>query len=128
LNRHSTGEFARAAGGSDVTAADVALIIQARRLRDRYFDPDLFADPAWSMLLDLYRAHLAQHRLCITSLCHGSGAPVSTAIRWLSALEQRGLTVRFRDPLDGRRYFIELTPEGIDAMARYFRSIKRSPV
>ena len=31
-------------------------------MRSRYFDEDMFADPAWDMLLDLFAAQL--ERLC----------------------------------------------------------------
>lgn len=99
---------------------EVERIRQARHLRVKFFDAKLFADPAWDMLLDLYRAHLAQQRICTTSLCIGSGAPVSTALRWLNALEQRGLAQRSQDPLDGRRFWVSLTDEGVAAMAGYF--------
>lgn len=99
-------------------------IIDARRLRATVFDSDLFADPAWDILLDLYRAHLAQQRICVTSVCFGAGVPVSTALRWLNALEERNLAKRSQDPLDGRRFFVALTDEGANAMAKYFSAAK----
>ena len=99
-------------------------IIDARRLRASFFDSHLFADPAWDILLDLYPAHLAQQRICVTSVCFGAGVPVSTALRWLNALEERNLAKRSQDPLDGRRFFVALTDEGADAMAKYFSATK----
>ena len=36
----------------------VRAVIRARRLRARYFDAELFADPAWDMLLDLLQAEI----------------------------------------------------------------------
>jgi DNA-binding MarR family transcriptional regulator len=103
-----------------LTDHDLQKIIDARRLRARFFEDNLFADPAWDILLDLYRAHLAQQRICVTSVCFGAGVPVSTALRWLNALEERNLAKRSQDPLDGRRYFVELTDKGVSAMAGYF--------
>src|SRR5437868_3107679 len=47
----------------------VRSVIRARRLRGRYFDEELFADPAWDMLLDLLQAEIAQHRVPVSSLC-----------------------------------------------------------
>jgi DNA-binding MarR family transcriptional regulator len=99
---------------------DIQKIIDARRTRARFFDDNLFADPAWDILLDLYRAHLAQQRICVTSVCFGAGVPVSTALRWLNALEERDLARRSQDPLDGRRFFVELTHKGVSAMSEYF--------
>lgn len=107
-----------------VQPGQIEKIIDARRLRASFFDSDLFADPAWDMLLDLYRAHLAQQRICVTSVCFGAGVPVSTALRWLNALEQRNLAKRSQDPLDGRRFFVALTDEGASAMAKYFSATK----
>jgi DNA-binding MarR family transcriptional regulator len=106
--------------GHSLRDSDIQKIIDARRLRAKFFDQNLFADPAWDILLDLYRAHLAQQRICVTSVCFGAGVPVSTALRWLNALEERGLARRSQDPLDGRRFFVELTEKGAAAMAGYF--------
>jgi DNA-binding MarR family transcriptional regulator len=121
------GEAAASSGGGRasepvvrLTAADLQQIIDARRLRARFFDENLFADPAWDILLDLYRAHLAQQRISVTSVCFGADVPVSTALRWLNALEERELARRSQDPLDGRRFFVELTQKGISAMTGYF--------
>ena len=42
-----------------VSLETVRQVIRARRLRARYFDEELFADPAWDMLLDLLQAEIA---------------------------------------------------------------------
>jgi DNA-binding MarR family transcriptional regulator len=115
-----SGPGASPESGVQFNHADVQKLIDARRLRARFFDENLFADPAWDILLDLYRAHLAQQRICVTSVCFGAGVPVSTALRWLNALEERDLARRSQDPLDGRRFFVELTPKGVSAMKGYF--------
>jgi DNA-binding MarR family transcriptional regulator len=116
----STGGRLVPESGHLLRDSDIQKIIDARRLRAKFFDDNLFADPAWDILLDLYRAHLAQQRMCVTSVCFGAGVPVSTALRWLNALEERGLARRSQDPLDGRRFFVELTEKGAAAMAGYF--------
>ena len=43
---------------ASVTAADVRNIIRLRRLRNQFFRPSLFGEPAWDMLLDLMAARL----------------------------------------------------------------------
>lgn len=98
-------------------------ILRARSMRARHFKAELFADPAWDMLLDLYRAELDQYRVSITSLCAASGVPTSTALRWLRALEEEGLITRRQDPLDGRRTFVALTRAAVESMGAYFASI-----
>lgn len=54
-----------------VPAEAVRNVIRARRLRSRFFEEDLFADPAWDMLLDLLQAEIAQLRVPVSSLCPG---------------------------------------------------------
>lgn len=83
--------------------------INARRRRDAVFGADLFADPAWDMLLDLYVNHCRGQRISISGLCLATAAPSSTALRWIGVLEKRGLITREADPTDRRRSFVSLT-------------------
>lgn len=95
-------------------------VIRARRLRARYFDEGLFADPAWDMLLDLLQAEIAQHRVPVSSLCIAAAVPATTALRWIKTMTDAGLFVRRSDPHDGRRIFVELAPAASSAMRQYF--------
>lgn len=104
-------------------AALVRSRISLRRRRDELFPPGLFADPAWDMLLDLYGAHIAQHRVPVSSLCIAAAVPATTALRWIGRLENEGLVTRRSDPHDGRRVFIELTPRAIEAMETFFDTV-----
>lgn len=97
-------------------------LLKARRDRTKFFPENLFADPAWDMLLELYAAQLCQHRLSVSSLCAGSGVPPTTALRWITTVEKNGLLTRSSDPLDGRRVFVQLSEKGADAMSSYFAS------
>src|SRR5471032_3052922 len=49
-----------------------------RRLRSQYFPSDLFSDPCWEMLLDLYDAVLDGAEVTVTSLGAASGVPATT--------------------------------------------------
>lgn len=89
----------------------VAYVRRARGLRHRFLDPELFGEPAWDILLDLYSANLAQKRVAVGSVCIASGVPATTAIRWLKVMETKGLVRRLPDPTDARRTFVELSPE-----------------
>ena len=104
----------------DVDAESVRAIIRARRLRSRFFSEELFADPAWDMLLDLLQAEIAQLRVPVSSLCIAASVPATTALRWIKTMTEQGLFVRRADPHDGRRVFVELAPAASDAMRRYF--------
>ena len=94
-------------------------LIRIRRMRDSYFHKDLFADPAWDMLLDLFVQRCLGRRVAITSACYASHVSQTTALRWLSLLEERGLVSREEDRGDRRRAFVGLTPTGEAAVARY---------
>jgi hypothetical protein len=98
-------------------------IIRQRQLRARFFDGDLFADPAWDMLLDLAAARAEHKRVSVTSLCIASGVPPTTALRWIGQLTESGLLQRIEDDTDRRRAFITLTDRAADAMARYFAEL-----
>lgn len=102
------------------TESSIRRIIQGRTRRARYFDADLFADPAWDMLLELYACELGQRRLTVSNLCLAACVPATTALRWLSILERRGLAARQNDPLDRRRIYVRLTPSGVSAMEAFF--------
>jgi DNA-binding MarR family transcriptional regulator len=101
----------------------VRQVIRARRLRARFFDEDLFADPAWDMLLDLLQAEIAQHRVPVSSLCIAAAVPATTALRWIKTMTDVGLFKRRADPHDGRRIFVELSSGASEAMRRYFGEV-----
>ncbi|MXP41443.1 winged helix DNA-binding protein [Altererythrobacter soli] len=105
----------------------VRRIIRQRQLRARYFDGELFADPAWDILLDLTAASAEHKRVSVTSLCIASGVPPTTALRWISQMVEIGLLVRIQDEADRRRVFIALSDSAASAMARYFAELG-SPV
>ena len=98
-------------------------IIRQRQARARFFDGDLFADPAWDMLLDLAAARAEHKRVSVTSLCIASGVPPTTALRWIVLLTEAGLLERVEDERDRRRAFIALTDRAAEAMARLFAEL-----
>jgi len=104
----------------------VRKIIRQRQLRSRFLDGDLFADPAWDMLLDLTASRVECKRVSVTSLCIASGVPPTTALRWIGQMVEAGLFARVCDDSDRRRAFIELTDKAAHAMARYFSEIALS--
>lgn len=101
----------------------VRSIIKHRRLRGRFFEGDLFADPAWDMLLDLTAARAEHARVSVTSLCIAAAVPPTTALRWISQMVEAGLFERQCDDTDRRRAFITLSERAAHAMARYFEEI-----
>lgn len=106
-----------------VSPGTVRSVIRARRLRSRFFEEDLFADPAWDMLLDLLQSEIAQLRVPVSSLCIAAAVPATTALRWLKTMTNKGIFVRRADPHDGRRIFVELSRDASLAMRRYFAEV-----
>lgn len=104
----------------------VRRIIRQRQLRAQFFDAELFADPAWDMLLDLTAARVEHTRVSVTSLCIASGVPPTTALRWIAQMTESGLFDRVEDDTDRRRAFIVLSEKAADAMARYFAELGQS--
>ena len=101
----------------------VRRIIGQRQDRARFFGGDLFADPAWDILLDLTAAQAEHARVSVTSLCIASGVPPTTALRWIGHMIEAGLLARVQDETDRRRVFIVLTDGAAKAMARYFAEV-----
>lgn len=96
-----------------------------RRWRDRHFRMyrDLFADPAWDLLLDLLVSETEGRTVSTTAACLASGVAVSTAMRYIHLLEDRGLVMRVPDRNDARRVFVQLSPAGRREMVAYLRLI-----
>ncbi|AOH85647.1 hypothetical protein AWL63_18595 [Sphingomonas panacis] len=96
--------------------------LAALRLREDIFGNELFADPAWDMLLDLLSAEERNENVNVTSF---SAMAPSTSVRWSVILEEKGLVVRLRDPGDRRRMLVKLSPEGRQLMRSYFDTLVR---
>ena len=111
--------------GERLDANFIRSIIRARRLRDHFFRAEMFADPAWDMLLDLMAARVERQRVAVSSLCIAAAVPPTTALRWIKTLCDQGLFVRVADPEDGRRVFIELSSETATMMEAYLKSAQR---
>jgi DNA-binding MarR family transcriptional regulator len=104
---------------------EIRALLRLRRLRDNFFDPSLFADPAWDMLLDLMAARIEGDQVAVSSLCIAAAVPPTTALRWIKAMTDHHLFERHADPTDGRRIFIRLADDAANGMARYFAAANR---
>ncbi len=113
-------------GDADIDAGEIRRVIRARRMRADFFEGDLFADPAWDMLLDLYAAELEHRQISVSSLCIAAAVPPTTALRWIGTLNEAGLFDRKADPSDRRRAYIALSANARRGMDRYIGAVKRA--
>lgn len=119
------GEDTPRAETAAINAAQVRDLLRARRIRADFLPGDLFADPAWDMLLDLLAAQLEHERVSVSSLCIAAAVPPTTALRWIRTLTDKGLVERQADPHDGRRIFIALAHETAESLMRWFGASRR---
>lgn len=102
-------------------------LFRDRRARSKYFPAELFGEPPWDILLDLSVAYARKRRVSTMDPGLTAGIPQATTLRWLSTLETEGLMERARDPTDGRRIFVRLTPKAAEAMERYLAAMPATP-
>jgi DNA-binding transcriptional ArsR family regulator len=100
----------------DVTSQHVRLIIKSRRLRDSFFPPRTFADPAWDIMLDLIAARLEARMVSVSSLCIAASVPPTTALRHIVRLEDEGYITRRPDDADQRRVLCDLTDSAAEVL------------
>jgi DNA-binding MarR family transcriptional regulator len=94
-----------------------------RRLRNSIFNSDeLFGEPAWDILLQLYISRSQEKSISIKSLCLGAELPTATGIRWVANLAQLGLVTREQDPTDKRRVFVSITEAAVERMEQVMRT------
>lgn len=97
-------------------------IYKLRRKREKSFGDKLFADPAWDILLDLFIAKSEGRLTRVSSVCIASAAPLTTGLRHLSHLVDRGLVVRALSQDDSRVVHVELSKEAEELMANLLNS------
>jgi DNA-binding MarR family transcriptional regulator len=123
-DRCSVNDVAAGAAPAPLTSPQrVREILKARAARRKFFNEQLFADPAWDMLLELYALKCEDLRISVSKLSHAAGVPGTTALRWIDKLEQEQLLFRKDDPLDGRRIWIELSDKGLERMRAYLQHL-----
>jgi len=95
-----------------IAVASARKIYAFRRRRDEALSEvaDLFHDPIWDILLDLFAAGERGQEVSVSSACIGAAVPLTTGLRALSNLQERGFVEFQNDPLDRRRRHVTLSP------------------
>ena len=114
----------------DLTEADLVQLARSishwRRKRDAMFDPVIFADPEWDILLDLFAQGGFEPRVSMSSLCIAASVPTTTAMRCINAMIEQGVLARSRDTADARRVLIGLTDETRAKMRAWLLGVARA--
>lgn len=99
---------------------DVRQMQIGRKKRYAIFPRSFLGEPAWEMLLEAYVSKMAGDALAVTDLCVASGQPQSTALRWITILEQHEYLTRSQDPSDRRRTLVHATEKALESIERLF--------
>ncbi|WP_159351522.1 helix-turn-helix domain-containing protein [Roseomonas harenae] len=104
----------------DAAALKRMLRFRANRRRRNALS-EFFDWPTWDMLLDLAAERAEGGHVSVSSVCISSGAPQSTALRKLAALESAKLVERYFHGKDRRRVCIRLTEQAAEMVASALR-------
>lgn len=95
-------------------------IYNNRKYRAKIFgNENIFGEPAWDILLDLFVAQERKKRISVSSACIGANVPITTAHRWLNLLEAEGFLIREYDDQDARRCYIKISAKTCAMMRSY---------
>lgn len=114
---------------ADMDRVERAIRAAQKALRDRQVRSDfvgnaeMFGEPAWDILLDLFIRQAQDENVSIKAACLSPATRASTLLRWLNVLVDNGLLVCENDPSDQKQRLIRLTAAGYEGMLRYLDSI-----
>jgi DNA-binding MarR family transcriptional regulator len=115
--RHSSG-VAR----SELIAA-AKCVYRYRRQRLQLFPAGMFGEPAWDMLIAMYSLSDTIAAVSVGRLCAFSGAPPTTALRWMDYLTAQGFLERTEAINDKRKAMISITAKAEGALDHYFEQV-----
>lgn len=104
----------------------VARYIENRHLRLKIVATDLFSDPYWDILVDLYFSKMIHRKVNICSAIMSGNVPLTTGLRVVETLITKGLVFREKDQCDKRKSFLQLSDEGFALLHKYFARVSRS--
>ena len=96
-------------------------LLEERRWRLRFLPKDI-NEAMWDILLELYIGRQKDRPTSTWSLCIASGVAVSTALRYVNSLVDKGYVSRRGDARDRRRTLLELTDSAVEVLESYLRS------
>lgn len=107
---------------SALVGQQLSSLLEFRRARAAMFGQDLFSDPAWDILLQLYAARLEGRRLGLGDF---EGVCAATTLaRWVAILERRGLVACSLDCSDPRNFSLEISSDAAARMSNLLRDFR----
>ena len=100
-------------------------ILAGRRERDRYFDPMVFSNPAWDMLLAMYVASAEGRVQSVLDCCAAAPVAQKVALRWLAYLKHEDMVIETRDSAQPRQTHIQLSDLMRRTISAYLGSLIR---
>lgn len=105
--------------------AMIKLFQNSRRWRDRMFNACCGGDPCWEIVLFVLEQETLGRPVSVTSACHATAIPQTTALRKIDEMVADGLLARIPDPEDKRRILLRTTEACSQAAERYFDTIRK---
>lgn len=118
-------DLALLAGQTINLAAFARHLYKERRVRDTALGAAMFHDPVWDVLLDLYAAAGENVRVNVTSACAASGAPPTSALRYIKMMTKEGMLVRDDCRTDARRVYVRLSDKMTQKMTELLTRMAR---
>lgn len=103
--------------------ATAKALYRLRQRRDPVLGFEVCKEPHWDIVLDLFINRAVGRRVSITSACIASHRPVTTALRWLDYLEEKGVVQKVPCQLDNRKTYVELTLPTYAKMLVYLNEV-----
>lgn len=106
------GRIALNTGGRTDWRGTARTLLRARASRSEVLGAELFRDPAWDILLDLYASAgtSGEEASKVSALCHAAGVPATTALRYVHKMADAGILLCEDHPHDQRRTMVRLAP------------------
>ncbi len=118
---HNSGVLYRPGTPSDLRSR-ARNLLKLRRERERLLDPQLFGEPSWDILLELYVAHCDGKTVTVSAIAQASAVPTTTGLRYIALLVKSGLVERTKSVHDRRTILVTLTSTGLEALEKLLAS------
>lgn len=103
-----------------IALANARALLRIYRIREKSFPHGNFSDPGWHLLIDLFLQQAAGKNVNVSSACVGSGAPSTTALRYITDYIDKGLLIRTPSKHDQRVYWLSLSDEALAGLTDLF--------